>query len=133
MRENRRVPWGLPPHRRRISAQRFEPVSLGLRLQLQDQEGHMRQADYQASVDPAGNATFGPGLVFEGKLSFKGQVEFNGTHRAFLSRHLPQPACRPRSWGTRATAREPGPALSRVSRSPSCRVSGPRPIRVMAA
>ena len=32
----------------------------------------MREADYQASVDPAGNATFGPGLVFEGKLRHSG-------------------------------------------------------------
>src|SRR2546421_2189100 len=45
----------------------------------------MRQADYQASVDPAGNATFGPGLVFEGKLSFKGQVEFNGTFKGAIT------------------------------------------------
>ena len=45
----------------------------------------MREADYQASVDPAGNATFGPGLVFEGKLSFKGQVEFNGTFKGAIT------------------------------------------------
>jgi len=45
----------------------------------------MPQADYQASVDPAGNATFGPGLVFEGKLSFKGQVEFNGTFKGAIT------------------------------------------------
>ena len=45
----------------------------------------MRETAYQASVDPAGNATFGPGLVFEGKLSFKGQVEFNGTFKGAIT------------------------------------------------
>ena len=36
--------------------------------------------EYQSgSADAAGNATFGPGLVFEGKLSFQGQVRFDGT------------------------------------------------------
>jgi cytoskeletal protein CcmA (bactofilin family) len=36
--------------------------------------------EYQSgSVDPSANATFGPGLVFEGKLSFQGQVRFDGT------------------------------------------------------
>jgi cytoskeletal protein CcmA (bactofilin family) len=36
--------------------------------------------EYQnASGDGSGNATFGPGLVFEGKLSFQGQVRFDGT------------------------------------------------------
>ena len=45
----------------------------------------MGEADYQASVDPAGNATFGPGLVFEGKLSFKGQVEFDGTFKGAIT------------------------------------------------
>ena len=45
----------------------------------------MRETDYQARVDPAGNATFGPGLVFEGKLSFKGQVEFNGTFKGAIT------------------------------------------------
>src|SRR5256886_15653212 len=54
-------------------------------LTSHDREGYMREADYQASVDPAGNATFGPGLVFEGKLSFKGQVEFNGTFKGAIT------------------------------------------------
>ena len=36
--------------------------------------------EYQSgTADAAGNATFGPGLVFEGKLSFQGQVRFDGT------------------------------------------------------
>jgi len=36
--------------------------------------------EYQSgTADGAGNATFGPGLVFEGKLSFQGQVRFDGT------------------------------------------------------
>ncbi|HTD63181.1 MAG TPA: polymer-forming cytoskeletal protein [Verrucomicrobiae bacterium] len=35
--------------------------------------------EYQSGGDGAGNATFGPGLVFEGKLSFQGQVRFDGT------------------------------------------------------
>lgn len=36
--------------------------------------------EYQSgSADPSANATFGPGLVFEGKLSFQGQVRFDGT------------------------------------------------------
>ena len=36
--------------------------------------------EYQGgSADASGNATFGPGLVFEGKLSFQGQVRFDGT------------------------------------------------------
>ena len=36
--------------------------------------------EYQSgSADASGNATFGPGLVFEGKLSFQGQVRFDGT------------------------------------------------------
>jgi cytoskeletal protein CcmA (bactofilin family) len=35
--------------------------------------------EYQSGTDGAGNATFGPGLVFEGKLSFQGQVRFDGT------------------------------------------------------
>jgi cytoskeletal protein CcmA (bactofilin family) len=34
--------------------------------------------EYQGSSDGQ-NATFGPGLVFEGKLSFQGQVRFDGT------------------------------------------------------
>lgn len=39
----------------------------------------MREADYQGGVDAQNNATFGPGLVFEGKLTFQGQVRFDGT------------------------------------------------------
>jgi cytoskeletal protein CcmA (bactofilin family) len=35
--------------------------------------------EYQGTGDGSGNATFGPGLVFEGKLSFQGQVRFDGT------------------------------------------------------
>ena len=36
--------------------------------------------EYQSgTADASGNATFGPGLVFEGKLSFQGQVRFDGT------------------------------------------------------
>ena len=36
--------------------------------------------EYQSgSGDGSANATFGPGLVFEGKLSFQGQVRFDGT------------------------------------------------------
>src|SRR5437773_852313 len=35
--------------------------------------------EYQSGGDGAGNATCGPGLVFEGKLSFQGQVRFDGT------------------------------------------------------
>jgi cytoskeletal protein CcmA (bactofilin family) len=36
--------------------------------------------EYQSgNGDGSGNATFGPGLVFEGKLSFQGQVRFDGT------------------------------------------------------
>lgn len=35
--------------------------------------------EYQGASDASPNATFGPGLVFEGKLSFKGQVRFDGT------------------------------------------------------
>jgi cytoskeletal protein CcmA (bactofilin family) len=36
--------------------------------------------EYQSgSADQSANATFGPGLVFEGKLSFQGQVRFDGT------------------------------------------------------
>src|SRR5438309_162625 len=44
------------------------------------QEGRPQMREYQSgSADAAGNATFGPGLVFEGKLSFQGQVRFDGT------------------------------------------------------
>src|SRR6266851_5164696 len=43
------------------------------------QEGRPRMREYQSGGDGAGNATFGPGLVFEGKLSFQGQVRFDGT------------------------------------------------------
>jgi cytoskeletal protein CcmA (bactofilin family) len=39
----------------------------------------MQETDYQRGTDPATNATFGPGLIFEGKLTFQGQVRFDGT------------------------------------------------------
>jgi cytoskeletal protein CcmA (bactofilin family) len=41
--------------------------------------------EYQGGSDGAGNATFGPGLVFEGKLSFQGQVRFDGTFTGEIS------------------------------------------------
>src|SRR5258705_12993412 len=42
--------------------------------------GKTTMREYQSgTADAAGNATFGPGLVFEGKLSFQGQVRFDGT------------------------------------------------------
>jgi len=41
--------------------------------------------EYQSGGDGAGNATFGPGLVFEGKLSFQGQVRFDGTFTGEIS------------------------------------------------
>ena len=44
------------------------------------EEGTPQMREYQSgTADAAGNATFGPGLVFEGKLSFQGQVRFDGT------------------------------------------------------
>jgi cytoskeletal protein CcmA (bactofilin family) len=45
----------------------------------------MREVDYQGGNDPARNATFGPGLVFEGKLSFQGQVRFDGTFKGEIT------------------------------------------------
>jgi cytoskeletal protein CcmA (bactofilin family) len=41
--------------------------------------------EYQSGSDGSGNATFGPGLVFEGKLSFQGQVRFDGTFSGEIS------------------------------------------------
>lgn len=40
--------------------------------------------EYQGGGDGQ-NATFGPGLVFEGKLSFQGQVRFDGTFTGEIS------------------------------------------------
>src|SRR5258705_10419491 len=45
-----------------------------------------KMREYQSgSADASGNATFGPGLGFEGKLSFQGQVRFDGTFTGEIS------------------------------------------------
>lgn len=41
--------------------------------------------EYQGGGDGGQNATFGPGLVFEGKLTFQGQVRFDGTFTGEIS------------------------------------------------
>lgn len=41
--------------------------------------------EYQGGGTTDQNATFGPGLVFEGKLTFQGQVRFDGTFTGEIS------------------------------------------------